>query len=111
MARCEDWPCCGHEAGCCPDYSDTGEQLNMKCVCGATLPLDNGCSICDACLRRMAIEDGELPEDDYDEDEDDEDTYEEDMDESMDGDFDSGMRDAGHGTDEDYGYYGGGEDY
>ena len=27
----------------------------------------------------------------------------------MDGDFDSAMRDAGHGTDEDYGYYG--EDY
>lgn len=31
-------------------------------------------------------------------------------DDSMDGDFDSGMRDAGFGTDEDYGYYGG-EDY
>jgi hypothetical protein len=30
-------------------------------------------------------------------------------DDSMDGDFDSAMRDAGHGTDEDYGYYG--EDY
>ena len=30
-------------------------------------------------------------------------------DDSMDGDFDSAMRDAGFGTDEDYGYYG--EDY
>ena len=30
-------------------------------------------------------------------------------DESMDGDFDSAMRDAGFGTDEDYGHYG--EDY
>jgi len=30
-------------------------------------------------------------------------------DDSMDGDFDSAMRDAGWGTDEDYGYYG--EDY
>lgn len=29
-----------------------------------------------------------------------------DGDESMDGDFDSAMRDAGFGTDEDYGYYG-----
>lgn len=29
--------------------------------------------------------------------------------EDMDGDFDSAMRDAGFGTDEDYGYYG--EDY
>lgn len=31
-------------------------------------------------------------------------------DDSMDGDFDSGMASAGHGTDEDYGYYGDGED-
>lgn len=31
-------------------------------------------------------------------------------DESMDGDFDSGMASAGFGTDEDYGYYGGGEE-
>jgi hypothetical protein len=31
-------------------------------------------------------------------------------DDSMDGDFDSAMRDAGWGTDEDYGYYGD-EDY
>lgn len=36
---------------------------------------------------------------------DDSDSY----DDSMDGDFDSAMRDAGFGTDEDYGYYG--EDY
>lgn len=32
-----------------------------------------------------------------------------DYDDSMDGDFDSAMRDCGWGTDEDYGYYG--EDY
>jgi hypothetical protein len=39
------------------------------------------------------------------------DDYHEDdyYDDSMDGDFDSAMRDAGFGTDEDYGYYG--EDY
>jgi hypothetical protein len=29
-----------------------------------------------------------------------------DYDDSMDGDFDSGMASAGYGTDEDYGYYG-----
>ncbi len=34
-----------------------------------------------------------------------------DYDDSMDGDFDSGMASAGYGTDEDYGYYGGNEDY
>jgi hypothetical protein len=35
---------------------------------------------------------------------------EDDYDDSMDGDHDSAMRDAGMGTDEDYGYFGG-EDY
>ena len=30
-------------------------------------------------------------------------------DDSMDGDFDSAMASAGHGTDEDYGYYGDGD--
>lgn len=34
----------------------------------------------------------------------------EDYDDSMDGDWDSGMTSAGWGTDEDYGYFGG-EDY
>ena len=33
--------------------------------------------------------------------------FEDDYDDSMDGDFDTGMRDAGFGTDEDYGYFGG----
>lgn len=52
MARCEDFPCCGHELGCCPDYdAETGAQLNMKCVCGATVPLNNHSSLCDWCLR------------------------------------------------------------
>lgn len=51
MARCEDYPCCGHEPGCCPDFDESGRQLNMKCVCGATVPIDNRSSLCDACLR------------------------------------------------------------
>ena len=46
----------------------------------------------------------------YSEDEEYEDDDWDDFDDSMDGDFDSAMRDAGFGTDEDYGYYGG-EDY
>ena len=45
---------------------------------------------------------------DEDENEDD-DVWTDDYDDSMDGDWDSAMRDAGFGTDEDYGYYG--EDY
>lgn len=48
---CEDFPCCGHEQGCCPDYDESGRQLNMKCTCGATLPLKSRFSICDSCLR------------------------------------------------------------
>ena len=41
----------------------------------------------------------------YSENEED-DAWHDDVDDSMDGDFDSAMRDAGFGTDEDYGYYG-----
>jgi hypothetical protein len=52
MASCEEWPCCGHEAGCCPDYDpETGRQLNMKCTCGATVPLTSKVSICQGCLN------------------------------------------------------------
>jgi hypothetical protein len=51
MARCEDFPCCGHEMGCCPDYDeDTGRQLNMKCTCGATVDINSKYSICNGCL-------------------------------------------------------------
>lgn len=48
--RCEDFPCCGHEAGCCPDYDASGRQLNMICTCGAVLPITNKSSICNECL-------------------------------------------------------------
>lgn len=66
MARCEDFPCCGHELGCCPDFDpETGEQLNMVCVCGAKLPLNSRFSICATCIRR----DPETGEFDSDEDE------------------------------------------
>ena len=47
-------------------------------------------------------------DEDYDENEED-DVWDDGYNDSMDGDFDSAMRDAGCGTDEDYGYYG--EDY
>jgi len=58
MAMCEDFPCCGHEAGCCPRFDESGRQLDMVCVCGARLPVDNPTSICNACLRRGMEEDG-----------------------------------------------------
>lgn len=53
MARCEDFPCCGHELGCCPDYDESGRQLNIRCVCGASLPVDSRFSICDGCFAQM----------------------------------------------------------
>ena len=45
----------------------------------------------------------------FDDENGEDDVWEDDYDDSMDGDWDSGMRDSGWGTDEDYGYYG--EDY
>lgn len=92
---CEDFPCCGHELGCCPDFDQDGNQLNMVCTCGAKLPVDARYSICDACMDQ--------DDDGYDYDR--EDDYFGDIDESMDGDFDSAMESAGFGTDEDYNHY------
>ncbi len=63
MARCEDFPCCGHELGCCPDFDENGKQLNMVCVCGAKLPVNAPYSICSSC---MEDEYGDDPYDDWD---------------------------------------------
>jgi hypothetical protein len=50
MARCEDYPCCGHEAGDCPD-----SQGRFTCVeCGKRLSRKATSSICPKCLRQMA---------------------------------------------------------
>lgn len=67
MARCEDFPCCGHDI--CPDYDENGQQMNMKCVCGATLPINSRFSICDSCMDRASEDDiPEYPDSYYDED-------------------------------------------
>lgn len=49
---CQDFPCCGHEMGCCPDYDASGRQLNMVCVCGAKLRVDAPYSICHHCMKQ-----------------------------------------------------------
>jgi len=49
---CEDYPACGHEQNCCPDYGEDGQQLNMRCVCGAVVPLSSQTSLCRACSAR-----------------------------------------------------------
>ncbi len=55
---CEDFPCCGHESGCCPDFDESGRQLDMKCVCGASVPLTSRSSLCSGCLRWPYDSDG-----------------------------------------------------
>ena len=60
MSRCEDYPFCGHEPGCCPDFDESGRQLNMKCVCGATVPLTSKVSLCPACLNGTEMPDGSI---------------------------------------------------
>lgn len=47
MSRCEDFPCCGHEPGDCPD-----DEGRMRCVeCGRKLELNARSSICPTCMR------------------------------------------------------------
>ena len=56
-SRCEDYPCCGHEAGDCPD-----SEGRFTCVgCGKRLPRDAGSSICPKCQSRMSRDDYEDP--------------------------------------------------
>lgn len=53
---CEDFPCCGHEPGCCTDKDENGAQTNMVCICGARLPLTSVSSLCQACLSYTQTE-------------------------------------------------------
>ncbi len=57
-ARCEDYPCCGHEAGQCPSIDDEGNEV-YRCVCGACLAPGSRSSLCPSCLRRGSSEDGD----------------------------------------------------
>lgn len=46
---CEDYPCCGHDI--CPARWSTGQQADMRCVCGASVPLNSRFSICNSCMN------------------------------------------------------------
>ena len=47
---CEDYPCCGHDFGDCPDFNG-----RFKCVeCGRMLPRNAASSICSRCLDLMS---------------------------------------------------------
>ena len=60
---CEDYPCCGHEAGDCPVTDSRGQQ-RFRCVeCGGLLPARATSSICRRCMaaaRRRFAETGEM---------------------------------------------------
>lgn len=64
---CEDYPCCGHEAGDCPLIGEDGE-LHFKCVgCGKLLPASASSPICGPCQEARVWE---RDEDGYQEPED-----------------------------------------
>jgi len=52
---CEDYPCCGHEAGDCPRITKSGREV-YRCVggCGKELPKGSRSSICAKCQTRRA---------------------------------------------------------
>lgn len=107
MRRCEDFPCCGHELGCCPDFDESGRQLNMICTCGAVVPITSRYSICEGCLERGRMEDDyeqSIADDEWEEEPDD--GFRDDVDADADT-----LKSAGWGTDEDYGYFGDDDGY
>jgi len=47
MNRCEDYPCCGHEDGGCPNEDGT-----FNCAqCGRRLPKNSSSAVCSPCHR------------------------------------------------------------
>jgi len=64
LATCEDYPCCNHEplamgAPGCPPMDLEGQQVGMRCVCAAFVPLSSNVSICPACLDAAHREAGD----------------------------------------------------
>ena len=97
---CEDYPCCGHEAGGCPTTNANGEQVFPCAFCGAMLPVHNRSALCDTCLRAGDPED---PDNECDCGECDECCgHDGEPNDDMDGDAASALASAGFGTDEDY---------
>lgn len=53
MARCEDYPCCGHEPNGCPNRDGS-----FNCAsCGKKLPKDSTSAVCTRCHARWRQED------------------------------------------------------
>lgn len=62
MARCEDYPCCGHTSGDpCPQLDTKGNIVGICCECGGRLRKGFRSSICAKCQRLMARRDRDDP--------------------------------------------------
>jgi hypothetical protein len=59
--RCEDYPCCGHEAGDCPSRDSEGNEVWSCAGCGAKLPKNSKSSLCRRCISRANHLDKEDP--------------------------------------------------
>lgn len=59
IMRCEDYPCCGHEPGGCPNEDGT---FNC-CRCGRRLERNARSAMCAACHRKMQEREEEEEED------------------------------------------------
>jgi hypothetical protein len=60
MARCEDYPCCGHTDGDpCPALDARGRIIPTCCVCGKGLSRRARSSLCASCTRRTREDDGD----------------------------------------------------
>jgi hypothetical protein len=60
-SRCEDYPCCGHEAGDCPSQDSDGNEVWSCAGCGGKLPPKSRSSLCQRCIRDMSRRDREDP--------------------------------------------------
>ena len=61
MARCEDYPCCGHEAGDCPRVDRKGRERWTCVECGKRLLLTATSSICGPCQLKMRMREYDEP--------------------------------------------------
>ena len=51
---CEDYPCCGHEAGGCPQIDENGAE-RFRCACCSVLMAPKARSaVCEPCHKRRA---------------------------------------------------------
>jgi len=66
MARCEDFPCCGHTSGDpCPNRDSSGRIIPECCICYKRIPRGARSSICVSCQRREARRDWYDGSEDY----------------------------------------------